>query len=118
MSAFWSNACSSALGKPLQTSINDATASCSVTVRLLLICSEQCVCMSRDCPHANHSFYAQIAAFCASAVGGGTMFVLWWRMTVQLRLRVWKLYGWFTWLMCFGSLFGAVSWAAHMRYVV
>jgi hypothetical protein len=34
------------------------------------------------------------------------------------RQRVWVLYGWFTGLMCVGSVFGAVTWAAWMQYLV
>ena len=58
---------------------------------------------------------AQIAAFCVSAVGGGTMFWRWWRMKEEDRRRVWVLYGWFSGLMCVGSVFGAVTWAFGCR---
>jgi len=42
------------------------------------------------------------------------MFLRWWRMTKEDRPRVWQLYGWFSGLMCLGSVFGAVTWAAWM----
>ena len=58
---------------------------------------------------------AQIAAFCVSAVGGGTMFLRWWRMEEEDRARVWELYGCFSGLMCVGSVFGAVTWAFWMQ---
>ena len=32
--------------------------------------------------------------------------------------RVWVLYGWFSGLMCMGSVFGAVSWAFWMQFLV
>ena len=35
-------------------------------------------------------------------------------MTKEDRPRVWQLYGWFSGLMCLGSVFGAVTWAAWM----
>ncbi len=60
----------------------------------------------------------QIAAFCVSAVGGGTMFLRWWRIEEEHRPRVWVLYGWFSGLMCVGSVFGAVTWAFWMHYLV
>jgi hypothetical protein len=60
----------------------------------------------------------QIAAFCVSAVVGGTMFLQWWRMEEEDRPRVWLLYGWFSGLMCLGSVFGVVTWAAWMQYLV
>jgi hypothetical protein len=34
------------------------------------------------------------------------------------RLRVWVLYGWFSGLMCVGSVFGAVTWAFWMQALV
>ena len=39
-------------------------------------------------------------------------------MEEQDRPRVWVLYGWFSGLMCVGSVFGAVTWAAWMQYLV
>jgi hypothetical protein len=60
----------------------------------------------------------QVAAYCASAVGSGTMFVRWWRLKEEDRPRVWLLYGWFSGLMCVGSVFGAVAWAAWMQFLL
>jgi hypothetical protein len=42
------------------------------------------------------------------------MFYRWRRMEEEDRGRVWRLYGWFTALMAFGSCVGAVAWAARM----
>jgi hypothetical protein len=56
----------------------------------------------------------QIAAYCVSAVAGGRMLYLWWRMAEEERRRVWSLYGWFCGLMVCGSCFGAVTWTARM----
>ena len=39
-------------------------------------------------------------------------------MEEEHRQRVWLLYGWFSGLMCLGSVFGAVTWAAWMQYLV
>jgi hypothetical protein len=60
----------------------------------------------------------QIAAYCVSAVAGGSMFYLWRRLDVEGRQRVWRLYGWFTALMLCGSCFGVVSWSGRMRLLV
>ena len=46
------------------------------------------------------------------------MFWLWRRMEEADRPRVWVLYGWFSGLMCVGSVFGAVTWVAWMQYLV
>ena len=45
------------------------------------------------------------------------MFLRWWRIEEEHRQRVWVLYGWFCGLMCVGSVFGAVTWAADMQYL-
>ena len=39
-------------------------------------------------------------------------------MEEEDRPRVWVLYGWFSGLMCVGSVFGAVTWAAQIQYLV
>jgi hypothetical protein len=36
----------------------------------------------------------------------------WWRLDDYDRGRIWKHYGWFCGLMCFGSCAGTVSYAA------
>ena len=46
------------------------------------------------------------------------MFLLWWRMDEEDRQLVWPLYGWFSGLMCVGSVFGAVTWGAQIPYLV
>ena len=39
-------------------------------------------------------------------------------MEEEDRPRVWVLYGWFSGLMCVGSVFGAVTWAFWMQTLV
>jgi hypothetical protein len=39
-------------------------------------------------------------------------------MEEEDRARVWLLYGWFSGLMCLGSVFGAVTWAFWMQILV
>jgi hypothetical protein len=39
-------------------------------------------------------------------------------MEEERRQRVWVLYGWFSGLMCVGSVFGAVTWAFWMQTIV
>jgi hypothetical protein len=39
-------------------------------------------------------------------------------MDEEDRPRVWLLYGWFSGLMCLGSVFGAVTWAFWMQFLV
>jgi hypothetical protein len=59
----------------------------------------------------------QSAAFAICAVVGGCLFVRWWRLDSQHRLRIWKLYGWFTGFVCVGSCTGAVSYAAWAQWL-
>jgi hypothetical protein len=46
------------------------------------------------------------------------MFVRWWGMEEEDRAQVWVLYGWYSGLMCVGSVFGAVAWGAWMQVLV
>jgi hypothetical protein len=88
--SFWSDACQNAVDKSLQTLLDSTYASCSVTV----------------------------AAYCVSALAGGTMFYRWRCMSEEDRRRVWLLYGWFCALMACGSCFGAVAWSSRMMTLV
>jgi hypothetical protein len=45
------------------------------------------------------------------------MFVRWLRIEDEDGSRVWELYGWFSGVMCLGSVFGAVAWAGWMQYL-
>jgi hypothetical protein len=67
---------------------------------------------------AGDDFLEQIAAYCVSAVAGGTMFRRWWRMDGEGRRRVWRLYGWFSGLMLCGSIFVAVDSGAGMQVLL
>jgi hypothetical protein len=54
----------------------------------------------------------QSAACLICAVASGSMLRRWWRLDDYDRARIWKHYGLFCGLMCFGSCAGAVSYAA------
>ena len=43
------------------------------------------------------------------------MFRMWRQIDENQRRSLWRLYGWFTALMCIGSCTGAVAWAAYMK---
>ena len=46
------------------------------------------------------------------------MFVRWWRLQEEDLQRLWRMYGWFSGLMCVGSVFGLVAWAAWMQFLL
>jgi hypothetical protein len=46
------------------------------------------------------------------------MFWRWRKMQEEYRYRVWLLHGWFSALMCLGSVFGVVTWAFCMQTLV
>jgi hypothetical protein len=111
----WADACTTANNRSLQTLLDSAYASCGVTVRCTAVAA---VRFWRALHVAGDTFAAQIAAFCASAWASGTMFCRWRRMDGEGRRGVWRLYGWFSGLMLFGSCFGAVAWGAGMQVFV
>jgi hypothetical protein len=69
-----------------------------------------CVCC-RACSRLR----SQVAALCIGAVTSGTMLCLWQRMDKEGQASLWRLYGWFSALMCAGSVFGALAWGFWMR---
>jgi hypothetical protein len=60
----------------------------------------------------------QSAAFLVCAAASGCVFWLWKRLDANNRNRVWKYYGWFSGLMCFGCCVGAVSYPAWALFLV
>ena len=46
------------------------------------------------------------------------MFVRWVRLSQKRKHSMWRMYGWFTGLMCCGSIFGTVSWLSYMQFLV
>ncbi len=61
---------------------------------------------------------AQVAAYCVSAFAGGAGLFLWRRINDEGRLRVWRLYGWFSGLMLVGSCIGIATWLTWMQRLV
>lgn len=45
------------------------------------------------------------------------MFYRWYRLGPDIRLRVWRLYGWFAGLVACGSCFGAATWLTYMQCI-
>jgi len=59
----------------------------------------------------------QIVSFCTCAAASGFLHIRWRRIDPSSRSHMWRLYGWFTCLMCLGCIAGAVAWAAYMQYL-
>jgi hypothetical protein len=60
----------------------------------------------------------QTFAFVVCAAASGRMFWHWRRLDGPDRNSVWKHYGWFCGLMCFGCLAGAMSYLAWAMFLV
>jgi hypothetical protein len=56
----------------------------------------------------------QVALHCVGALAGGIMFYRWWRLDKDSKDRIWRLYGWLSGLMAFGSCVGVIGWVARM----
>ena len=71
-----------------------------------------------------HALRLQIASFALAAVFSGFWFVLWARMKrlklaaaedrLAWHVRMWPQLGWFSGLVCVGSVVGTVTWGARM----
>ena len=55
----------------------------------------------------------QVVSFTLSAVYSGVWFLRWARESVKNRM--WRQLGWFSGLVCVGSVAGAVAWGAQMQ---
>ena len=127
---FWSEACTNARGKPLQTLLDSAHSACGITVRLLALRPAQADAMPLELPPMllllfhmaatlSHLILRnQAAACCASALAGSVLFYRWYRIDADCKLRIWRMYGWFTGLVTCGSIFGAVTWLTYMQCLV
>ena len=133
--SFWAGACNAALSRPLQMLLDINYACCGVTVSTRLpgrydplwmfvqslwqrYCAHCCRCLLVNTWPAASSVLSdaatQIGAFCVSAAASGTMFLRWWWVSEERKKRMWRMYGWFTGLMCCGSCIGAVAWTLSM----
>ena len=73
---------------------------------------------------ATHAPRVQVASFTFAAVFSGFWFVLWARMKLaavkdtllwDYRMGIWQQLGWFSGLVCAGSVAGAVAWGVNMQ---
>ena len=133
--SFWAGACNAARSRPLQMLLDINYACCGVTVSARLpgrydplwmfvqslwqrCCARCCRCLLVNTWPAASSVLSdaatQIGAFCVSAAASGTMFLRWWWVSEERKKRMWRMYGWFTGLMCCGSCIGAVAWTLSM----
>jgi hypothetical protein len=71
-------------------------------------------------PHQVTAFASlpQITALAVCAVSSGLLFFVWCRLGNESRSLLWKHYGWFSGLMCFGCCTGAVAYAAWAQFLV
>ncbi len=60
----------------------------------------------------------QITALAVCSVSSGVLCFVWWRLGNENRNLLWKHYGWFSGLMCFGCCTGAVSYGAWSQFLV
>ena len=79
-----------------------------------LVVKSLCPCCSALvlCTCALRLTIQQSTACLLCAVASGCMLRRWWRLDDYDRSRIWKHYGWFCGLMCFGSCAGTVAYAA------
>ncbi len=110
----WPAACLEAVGKPLQFQFDSARASCGATVRRALAIKLCCLffVLLHRVMHLN-----QIVAYCACALASSFVIYVLRQMKDEDRRYVWRLYGWFNWLMLCGSCFGAVTWSTRIKFL-
>ena len=53
--------------------------------------------------------------YCASAIAGVTVFLMWRRLPASSRRLIWPLYGWFSGLMACASCFGSIAWGTWLQ---
>ncbi len=108
--SYWLSACTSAVDRPkgtLTIAIGSIVVSCP-GVKIMCPCCAALV-FSR---HFLRLTIHQSTACFLCVVASGCMLWRWWRLDDYDRGRIWKHYGWFCGLMCFGSCAGTVSYAA------
>ena len=97
----WGVACADAAGRSLALQLDILYGSSGVTVSLLF----DTLRLSQP--------RVQIAAFCVSAIASGYMLWRWRRINEGHKASVWRLYGYFAAIICFGSCAGAIAWVAN-----
>ena len=132
MSNYWSQLCTAQSTRPLpqlrQALYGSGIFAVSAVVALCRGARVRCVC----CCNTAHALGWQVASFGFAAVFSGTWFALWVRLWVRMRREgflgplvepearrrrdggMWVQLGWFSGLVCAGSVAGAIAWDAFM----
>jgi hypothetical protein len=97
--SFWHKACTDAVARQKEH--------VAITLGSVLV---SCVSVLQKC--LLRVMLQQSTACLICTVASGYMLRRWWRLDDYDRARIWKHYGMFSGLMCFGSCAGAVSYAA------
>jgi hypothetical protein len=58
----------------------------------------------------------QISLQCIGAIASGILFFLWYRLGIDEKKKLWRLYGWFTGCSCLGSVFGIAAVCSQIQY--
>jgi hypothetical protein len=127
---YWNRACKDAISGPhkqVATSFGAVVVSRDPSLCVAVVQKPTCAKPYAHCifvafftifaPRWHSLLLLQSSAFAVCAVVGGGLFLRWWRLDSHHRLRIWKLYGWFTGLVCVGSCTGAVCYAAWAQWL-
>jgi hypothetical protein len=116
----WSQACTAQLNRPLWQQQQANCGGCLFAVSdlrclsaLLAHASALCSCRVRSCRGVSLTLVPQVVSFALSAVYSGVWFTRWVRESVKKRM--WAQLGWFSGLVCAGSVVGAVAWGAELQ---
>ena len=112
---FWISACNATLGQipsDRATAWGAVMVGCSADALLPII-----FLVRRDAGVYEFLMNRQSAACVFCAATSGLMLKRWLLLSYDDKLIVWRHYGWFSGLMCFGCCMGAVSYSAWAQWL-
>ena len=105
----WGKVCSKAYSKSLPDMLATNYTFSAMTVRCIA------ALLALHASAFNYSIFGQIFAFALCAAVSAIMHLRWRRINEDGKRHLWRLYGWFTGLVCFGCCTGALAWIFNMQ---
>ncbi len=117
--SYWSKACSAQADRPLwqhhQANYGSSIFTVSICASSCLAARSRSIACCTSCLRAPLTRVMQIVSFVVAALYSGMWFLRWARAGAEEQM--WAQLGWFSSMICVGSVTGTIAWGARLQYL-